>query len=90
MTLMRQKDYYVAVVLLNLPFTGWLRYKNTSKFWKLDTVEKLYLLRDAVLSKSWDTVLKNLANGANFGRTRINCARSIISPRRQHPFQLAT
>lgn len=39
-----------------------LRYKNTSTFWKLETVEKLYFLRGAVLSKRWDTVLKNLAN----------------------------
>lgn len=38
-----------------------LRYKNTSTFWKLETVEKLYFLRGAVLSKRWDTVLKNLA-----------------------------
>ena len=38
-----------------------LRYKNTSTFWKLETVEKLYFLRGAVLSKRWDIVLKNLA-----------------------------
>lgn len=39
-----------------------LRYKNTSTFWKLETVEKLYFLRGAVLSKRWNIVLKNLAN----------------------------
>lgn len=39
-----------------------LRYKNTSTFWKQETVEKLYFLRGAVLSKRWDIVLNNLAN----------------------------
>jgi hypothetical protein len=38
-----------------------LRYKNTSTFWDVNTVEKLYCLRGAVLSKRWDIMLKNLA-----------------------------
>jgi hypothetical protein len=39
-----------------------LRYKNTSTFWDMDTVEKLYFLRGAVLSKRWDVVMKNLTD----------------------------
>lgn len=38
-----------------------LRFKNTSAFWDATTVEKLYFLRAAVLSKRWDTVIQNLA-----------------------------
>jgi hypothetical protein len=41
--------------VINLP------YKNTSTFWDVNTVEKLYCLRGAVLSKRWDIMLKNLA-----------------------------
>lgn len=37
-----------------------LRYKNTSTFWDMATVEKLYFLRGAVLSKRWDMVMENL------------------------------
>ena len=37
-----------------------LRYKNTSTFWDMATVEKLYFLRGAVLSKRWDVVMQNL------------------------------
>lgn len=39
-----------------------LRYKNTSTFWDKATVEKLYFLRGAVLSKRWDVVINNLQN----------------------------
>ena len=38
-----------------------LRFKNTSAFWDAQTVEKLYFLRAAVLSKRWDIVIQNLA-----------------------------
>lgn len=38
-----------------------LRFKNTSAFWDKSTVEKLYFLRAAVLSKRWDTVVQKLA-----------------------------
>ena len=37
-----------------------LRYKNTSTLWDMATVEKLYFLRGAVLSKRWDVVMQNL------------------------------
>ncbi len=37
-----------------------LRFKNTSAFWDKPTVEKLYFLRAALLSKRWDTVIQNL------------------------------
>jgi intracellular sulfur oxidation DsrE/DsrF family protein len=39
-----------------------LRFKNTSAFWDAATVEKLYFLRAAVLSKRWNVVIQNLAN----------------------------
>jgi hypothetical protein len=39
-----------------------LRYKNTSTFWNQDTVEKLYCLRGAALSKRWDIMMTNLTN----------------------------
>lgn len=39
-----------------------LRFKNASTFWKKETVEKLYFLRAALLSKRWDMVMKNLSN----------------------------
>ncbi len=38
-----------------------LRFKNASTFWDKGTVEKLYFLRAAVLTKRWDTVIQNLA-----------------------------
>jgi len=38
-----------------------LRFKNTSAFWDAPTVEKLYFLRAAVLSKRWNIVIQNLA-----------------------------
>jgi len=37
-----------------------LRFKNTSAFWDESTVEKLYFLRAAVLSKRWNTAIQNL------------------------------
>lgn len=37
-----------------------LRFKNASTFWDEPTVEKLYFLRVALLSKRWDTVIQNL------------------------------
>lgn len=39
-----------------------LRFKNASTFWEKGTVEKLYFLRAALLSKRWDTVMINLSN----------------------------
>jgi hypothetical protein len=39
-----------------------LQFKNTSAFWDAPTVEKLYFLRAAVLSKRWNVVIQNLAN----------------------------
>ncbi len=39
-----------------------LRFKNASTFWEKETVEKLYFLRAALLSKRWDTVMKNISN----------------------------
>ena len=39
-----------------------LRFKNASTFWDKETVEKLYFLRAALLSKRWDLVILNLAN----------------------------
>lgn len=40
-----------------------LRFKNTSSFWEAAGLEKLYCLRCAVLSKRWDLLMENLANG---------------------------
>lgn len=39
-----------------------LRFKNASTFWDKPTVEKLYFLRAALLSKRWDTVIQNLVS----------------------------
>jgi hypothetical protein len=39
-----------------------LRFKNAATFWNQDTVEKLFCLRAALLSKRWDTLMTNLAN----------------------------
>lgn len=39
-----------------------LRFKNASSFWDKDTVEKLYCLRAAVLSKRWNTLIHNIVN----------------------------
>lgn len=39
-----------------------LRFKNASTFWKIDTVEKLYFLRAALLAKRWNIVIGNLVN----------------------------
>ena len=39
-----------------------LRFKNASTFWEKETVEKLYFLRAALLSKRWDLVMHNLVN----------------------------
>ncbi len=39
-----------------------LRFKNASTFWIKGIVEKLYFLRAALLSKRWNTLMKNLAN----------------------------
>jgi hypothetical protein len=39
-----------------------LRFKNAATFWNQDTVEKLFCLRAALLSKRWDTLINNLAN----------------------------
>ncbi len=41
-----------------------LRFKNASTFWEKETVEKLYFLRAAVLSKRWTTVMENMVNRA--------------------------
>jgi hypothetical protein len=38
-----------------------LRFKNASTFWEKETVEKLYFLRAALLSKRWDLVMKNIS-----------------------------
>ena len=37
-----------------------LRFKNASTFWDKSTVEKLFFLRAAMLTKRWDTVIQNL------------------------------
>lgn len=37
-----------------------LRFKNASTFWDKTTVEKLYFLRAALLSKRWNLVMSNL------------------------------
>jgi len=38
-----------------------LRFKNASTFWRQQTVEKLYTLRAAVLSKRWNILIENIA-----------------------------
>ncbi len=38
-----------------------LRFKNASTFWKKEIVEKLYLLRAALLSKRWNLLIQNLS-----------------------------
>ncbi len=43
-----------------------LRFKNNSTFWCPENLEKLYFLRGAALSKRWDLLIENLANGAKF------------------------
>jgi hypothetical protein len=40
-----------------------LRFKNASTFWRKEIVEKLYLLRAAMLSKRWDILISNLCEG---------------------------
>lgn len=37
-----------------------LRFKNASTFWDEKTVEKMYFLRGALLSKKWDILMSNL------------------------------
>jgi hypothetical protein len=37
-----------------------LRFKNAATFWDKNTVEKLYCLRAALLSKRWDTFIRNI------------------------------
>lgn len=37
-----------------------LRFKNASTFWDKSTVEKLFFLRAAMLTKRWDIVIQNL------------------------------
>lgn len=37
-----------------------LRFKNASTFWEKKTVEKLYFLRAALLSKRWNIVMRNI------------------------------
>ncbi|MEM8586335.1 MAG: hypothetical protein AAGF87_18820 [Bacteroidota bacterium] len=37
-----------------------LRFKNSSTFWNQPSLEKLYFLRGALLSKRWDIVMNNL------------------------------
>ena len=39
-----------------------LRFKNASTFWKKETVEKLYLLRAALVSKRWNILIGNLSH----------------------------
>lgn len=41
-----------------------LRFKNASTFWDITTVEKLYFLRAALLSKRWDLLIQNLSNSS--------------------------
>jgi len=41
-----------------------LRFKNASTFWDKATVEKIYFLRAALLSKRWDLVIQNLSNSS--------------------------
>lgn len=38
-----------------------LRFKNASTFWNKEVVEKLYLLRAALLSKRWNLIIQNLS-----------------------------
>ena len=39
-----------------------LRFKNASTFWNEKTVEKMYFLRGALLSKRWNILMGNLTN----------------------------
>ena len=39
-----------------------LRFKNASTFWNKKVVERLYLLRAAMLSKRWDILISNLCS----------------------------
>ncbi len=39
-----------------------LRFKNASTFWNEKTVEKMYFLRGALLSKRWNILMNNLVN----------------------------
>jgi hypothetical protein len=41
-----------------------LRFKNASTFWNQQTVEKLYTLRAAVLSKRWEILIGNVAKAS--------------------------
>ena len=42
-----------------------LRFKSSSTFWLKDNVESMYFIRGAVLSKRWNSVVKNLAQRQN-------------------------
>lgn len=41
-----------------------LRFKNASTFWNQQTLEKLYTLRAAVLSKRWSILIENIAKAS--------------------------